>query len=137
MITMGLDQLRRGIGAASLDSGGTISPGEARRMACNAGIIPAVLGSRSEVLDLGRTARLASQAQITAADIRDRGCVAEHCDRPPAWTEKHHLIPWSEGGETNIDDLASLCCFHHRLAHDDRYDMHRMTNGRIRFNRRT
>ncbi len=137
VITMALDQLRRGVGAAGLDTGGTISPGEARRMACNAGIVPAVLGGRSEVLDLGRTARLASRAQVTAADLRDRGCVAESCDRPPAWTEKHHLVPWSEGGETNIDDLASLCPFHHRLAHDDRYDMHRMTNGQMRFHRRT
>ena len=85
VVTMTLEQLTSGLGAAELDTGGHVSAGEARRLACAAGVIPAVLGGRSEVLDLGRRQRLHSPAQRLALTLRGRHCTEEHCRRPASW----------------------------------------------------
>ena len=84
VVTMTLEQLEGRLGAAGLDTGQQISAGEARRLACTAGVIPAVLGGRSQVLDLGRRTRFHSKPQRLAMTVRDRGCTAAGCDRPPA-----------------------------------------------------
>ncbi|HET6166405.1 MAG TPA: HNH endonuclease signature motif containing protein, partial [Marmoricola sp.] len=117
--------------------GTEVSPGEARRLACGAGLIPAVLGGPSAVLDVGREQRLFTRAQRIALTLRDKGCRAEGCDRPPSWTEAHHFDHWSEGGTTDLDNAVLLCGFHHRLAHHDHYTHTRQPNGDIRYHRRT
>jgi hypothetical protein len=138
IVTVDHDTLNSGLGAAALVDGTEVSPGQARRLACNAGLIPAVLGGTSAVLDLGREARLFSKAQRIAMGLRDHGCRAETCDRPPPWCEAHHhQTPWANGGNTNLADGVLLCGFHHRLAHRPDYGHHRLPNGDIRFNRRT
>jgi hypothetical protein len=130
--------LKTGLGAAALVDGTEISPGEARRLGCGAGVIPAVLGGASSVLDLGREQRLFNRAQRIAMTLRDKGCRAEGCDRPPSWTEAHHLTkPWAEGGRTDLADGILLCGHHHRLAHHPDYDHHKLPNGDIRYHRRT
>ena len=121
---------------AELSSGHTMSPGEFRRLACNADLIPAVLGGDSEILDLGRSQRLFKQAQRKAMALRDRRCRADGCDIPAAWCEAHHLTPWSRGGKTDLRDGVLLCSWHHHRAHDARYDLRRLPNGDLRFRRR-
>lgn len=135
--TMDLDKLRQGIGSGILDTGGRISPGEVRRLACNAGLVPAVLGSRSEPLDLGRKVRLHTGPQRIAMRIRDGGCTALGCDRPPAWTEAHHERAWADGGGTSVEAGRLLCPHHHHRAHDERYEMRHLPEGKVRFHRRT
>jgi hypothetical protein len=137
VVTMDLDQLRAAVGSGSLDTGGRISPAQVRRLACNSGIIPAVLGAPSVPLDLGRSVRLHTAHQRTAMAVRDGGCTAEGCDRPPAWCEAHHEDPWSEGGGTNVDSGRLLCPRHHHRAHDSRYDLRRLPDGKVRFHKRT
>lgn len=136
VVTVQLKDLLSGVGGAVLDTGGKISVAQARRLACNAGLVPAVLGSRSEPLDLGRETRLFTGPQRTALAVRDRGCTARGCDRPPAWCEAHHDIAWSVGGKTDLALGRLLCPRHHHLAHDDRYDMRHLPSGQIRFHRR-
>src|SRR5690606_6958706 len=109
---------------------------QARRLACSARIIPAVLGSNSEILDLGRGQRLFSKAQRRALLPRDKTCRAQGCDIPGTWSEAHHMVPWSQGGATDLENSALLCSKHHHRAHDTSYDMTRLTNGDIRFARR-
>jgi hypothetical protein len=138
VVTLDHEVLKAGIGSAHLVDGTPVSPGEARRLACGAGIIPAVLGGPSAVLDLGREQRLFNKAQRVALVLRDRGCRAEGCDRPPSWTEAHHLTrPWAEGGRTDLDNGILLCGHHHRLAHHPDYTHHRLPNGDLRYHRRT
>lgn len=138
VVTLDLDMLRSGLGSAAFAEGASLSAGEVRRLACNAGLIPAVLGRTSSVLDLGRESRLFSKAQRIAMGIRDQGCRAETCDRPPSWCEAHHLTsPWSKGGKTDLADGVLLCGHHHRLAHHPDYDHTRLPNGDLRFHRRT
>jgi hypothetical protein len=96
-----------------------------------------VLGGRSEPLDLGRSRRLFSPAQRKALRLCDKECRAEGCTVPAAWTDAHHLDPWSKGGRTDLADGILLCGHHHRLAHDPAYDHTRLANGDYRFHRRT
>ena len=105
VVTIPLETLQGGLGAATMDTGTRLSPGEARRMACDAGLIPVVLGGKSEVLDYGRMRRLFSKPQRVAMAIRQSfRCAAEGCDRPTAMCDAHHLQPWSRDGKTNLAD---------------------------------
>ena len=136
LVTMELDRLRSGIGAAGLDTGARISARDARRLACNAGLIPAVLDGRSQPLDLGRTRRLHSGTQRKALALLHDSCAIGTCDRPFAWTEIHHPHPWSAGGTTDLANALPLCGHHHRRAHDTRFDLRRHGHGDWRFHRR-
>lgn len=140
VVTMTLDQLTSALaahGVCTLDTGGQITAGEARRLACSAGIIPAVLGGRSELLDLGRSRRLHSSAQRVAMALRDGGCTAAGCDRPPSRCHAHHDEPWSTGGVTSLSNGRLLCGHHHRRVHDPAYDHRVEPTGRVSFHRRT
>ncbi|WP_340540532.1 HNH endonuclease signature motif containing protein [Nocardioides sp. GXZ039] len=117
IVTMQLDTLLGGLEAAHLDTGIDISPGQARRLACEAGIIPAVLGSRSEVLDLGRTRRFHSPAQRHAIGLEQQHCQTPGCDTPAAYCHVHHTHSWQQGGDTNTRDARLHCPFHHHQLH--------------------
>ncbi len=117
-VNIDLDDLRDRVSRATLSTGTDLSASQARRLACNAGILPMVLGGDSVPLDLGRSARLHDRYQRIALAKRDGGCSWKGCDRPPAWCEAHHLLPWSEGGDTSVDNGALFCFFHHHLLHD-------------------
>jgi hypothetical protein len=136
LVTIGLEELRSGLGAARLDTGVHISAGEARRLACAAGIIPVVLGGASLPLDVGRAKRLHPSAQRNALATQHDSCAVGGCERPFAWTEIHHLQPWSQGGRTDLANALPRCGHHHRRAHDDRYDLRRHSSGEWRFHRR-
>ncbi|HSE08577.1 MAG TPA: DUF222 domain-containing protein, partial [Nocardioidaceae bacterium] len=137
VITLDLDKLATGLGAGTLDTGARISAGQVRRLACTAGLIPAVLGGGSVPLDLGRRRRLHTEPQRVAMAVRDRGCTAAGCDRPPAWCEAHHEQPWSTGGGTSVSEGRLLCPHHHRLAHDTGHHTQRLPDGTVRFSRRS
>jgi hypothetical protein len=137
-ITMNVEDLRKDLGTAALGfDGEQITAAEARRVACNADLIPVVLGTGSEILDFGRTTRLAHPVQHRALRLRDKCCQAEDCDAPAAWTEAHHLKPWSQGGRTDLANMVLLCPSDHRRIHDPNYDHQRLPDGRIRFTRRS
>lgn len=136
VVTMPLETLLGGIAGATMSSGDRISAGEARRLACQAGIIPAVLGGKSEVLDLGIRRRYFSRKQRTAHMVRFTHCQSAGCDRPASRSDMHHLEPWSLGGPTDLANAALLCPHHHRRIHDDRYSAQVDAAGVVNFNRR-
>jgi hypothetical protein len=124
---------------AGPDAEGTsdrLTAGEVRRLACNAQLLPVVLGGDSEILDQGRARRLFTPAQRRALLRRDRRCRAEGCDIPGTWAEAHHWIPWEHLGNTDLADGVLLCSHHHHRAHDDQYEPERLPNGDVRFHRR-
>jgi hypothetical protein len=94
-----------------------ISPTQAWRLACDAKILPAVLGGDGAVLDLGRTRRLFDGPLRRALVLRDGGCAFPQCDRPPRWCHAHHLTHWVDGGATCLDNAVLLCGAHHRVIH--------------------
>ena len=118
-VTMALETLERRLGApgATLDWSGPISAKTARRLACDAQVIPVLLGSCGEPLDVGRASYPVTQAIWRALVARDGGCSFDSCGRPPEWTEAHHRIHWEDGGETALSNLAPFCKGHHTVKH--------------------
>lgn len=140
LVTISLDRLLEELdesGSATLETGVAITAGDARRLACNAGIVPAVLGGTSEPLDLGRARRLHSRPPRRALSLRHDSCAVAGCSRPFAWCEIHHPRPWSRGGPTDLDNALPLCGHHHRIAHDPGWDLRRHVSGEHRFHRRS
>ncbi|KQZ89027.1 hypothetical protein ASD62_06630 [Phycicoccus sp. Root563] len=121
LVTLDHERLAAGLGAAHLDTGHDVSASEARRLACGAGLVPAVLGGQSQVLDLGRGQRFFSEAQRVALALTYDSCAADGCDRPYAWTEQHHEDAWAWGGSTDLHKAVPLCGYHHRRIHDASY----------------
>ncbi len=100
-----MDQLRAGLPGHGPDQA-LIPAGTLRQMACDANLIPIVLGSRSEVLDIGRSSRTIPAKIRRALIQRDHGCAFPGCDRPPGWTQAHHIVHWSKGGLTALFNLV-------------------------------
>jgi hypothetical protein len=137
VVTMELRTLLGDLAAAHLDTGQAISPGAVRRLAAQCGVIPAVLGTSGEVLDLGRKARLYNRKQRLAMTVQQGGaCAVEGCDRPASWGEAHHLTPWRSGGCTDLRDGVMICRRHHAYADHPDYTVERLRPGRIRLTRR-
>ncbi len=140
VVTLGIDALMSGIGVAIIDTGHRISAGEARRLACKAGIIPMVLDGKSMPLDRGSRAAAVrplpedGDPPPLQARLRRR----RHCDRPTGVdASTHHQDPWHLGGPTDAKKGISFCAPHHHMAdHPQTYDMKRLPNGKIRFTRR-
>ncbi len=138
IVTMPLETLQNGLQSAGLlGSTHRLSPGEARRLACAAGVIPAVLGGQSEVLDLGRQRRLHTPAQRLALAVEQGGtCGIDQCHRPSHWADAHHLDPWGGGGGTSTRDGVLLCPRHHTLAHSGKHHLIKQGTGSFRLIRR-
>jgi hypothetical protein len=106
-VTVAYQPLTHTLTTATTDTGERLSPASARRLACDARILPAILGTTSQILDTGHTRRLATGPLRRALHLRDHGCAFPDCDRPPRWTDAHHLTPWSAGGATRLDKPRS------------------------------
>ena len=106
-------------------------------MACNAGLVPMVFDSASQVLDVGQEVRCHTKPMRQAVVVRDKECTTEGCDRPAAWCEVHHPVPFGKGGATSVVNGRLLCPRHHHYAHDSAYDMRVLPDGQVRFSRRT
>jgi Domain of unknown function (DUF222)/HNH endonuclease len=104
-------------GISETENGTFLTTDEMRRVSCDANVTRVVFGPDSQPLDVGRTRRLVTPAQRIAVMARDLHCVFPHCDRPDRWCDIHHLIPWTEGGLTSLDNLVMLCRRHHTLIH--------------------
>lgn len=96
---------------------GDINPQTIRRLACEADLIPVVLGGGGEVLDVGRSRRLFTPRLRRAITARDGGCTAPGCSIPAPWCEAHHVWHWEDGGPTSVDNGTLLCSHHHHAVH--------------------
>ena len=137
VVTMTKASLLGGLAAATLDTGGRISAATARRLACESGIVPMVLDGESQPLDVGRTKRFFTYSQRLFLTVRDGGCTAEGCDRPPAMCHAHHDDLWSHGYGTDARKGRLLCPHHHRRIHDPQYEAVIQPDNQVRFHRRT
>jgi hypothetical protein len=125
LVRIDLHTLQSGVGAGQVDGVPTpVSAGTVRRMAADARLIPVILGTDSEVLDLGRTHRLFSRAQKLALAERDGGCAWTGCPHPPSYTEAHHIHWWdSDHGPTDLKNGILLCSSHHHRVHHDEWEI--------------
>ena len=107
---------------ATTSLGDLLDAGTARELACDAHLIPVVLGTASEPLDIGRAARPFNTATRTAIAARDAdGCTFPGCNRPVPWCQIHHAIPWWVGGASELSNGVLLCSRHHHIVHNKRY----------------
>lgn len=145
-VNIDLDVLLGKIAAATLSDGTRISAGQARRMACELNLLPQVFNGESLPLDHGRRKRCFDTNQRRALEPRDRGCTFPGCDRPPTWCVVHHARErWADGGTTDLDDGVMICPAHHRIVHDDHWEIvfapdgvpeYRPPGGQLRRNQR-
>jgi hypothetical protein len=112
-----------GCAPGMLDTGISLSIEATRRLLCDANIIPMVLGSHGEPLDVGRLTRGIPAAIRRALVARDQGCAFPGCDRPASWCDAHHCKHWADGGETAVCNLCLLCSHHHDVVHHDGWDI--------------
>jgi len=117
--------------AAELEWAQPIPAETARRLACDAAITPVFVGSESDQPQAGQTSRSISGSQRRALVVRDKGCRFPGCDRPPDWTDAHHLQHWADGGKHVMDNLVLLCRRHHRKVHEEGWHLGITADGDI------
>ena len=109
---------------ARLDWYGDLPAAIAQRIACDCDTWRAVLDPATGLpLELGRTHRIVPHWMRKALHARDHGCRFPGCEAPAAWTDAHHRQAWYDGGPTDIDNLLSLCRFHHVMVHEGRWTL--------------
>ncbi len=113
------------------EDGSHVPAGTSRRLACDAETVEVKRGRDGSVLDVGRRQRTVGWRLRKALDVRDGGCRFPGCGS--RYTQAHHAIPWSEGGETKLDNLILLCRFHHRAVHEGGWRVEMGEAGAARF----
>ena len=103
-----------------------VSIATVERHACGGGTLPILFDGAGKALNLGRERRLFTARQRDVIAARDGGCLGPDCDRPPSWSEVHHINEFQHGGLTNVDDGVLLCRYHHLLLHNNGWNIRRV-----------
>jgi hypothetical protein len=115
-------------GSGTFTYTGPVTASTIRKIACDADIIPVLLGSEGRILDIGRTTRIFPPHIRKGLNARDQGCAFPNCTIPASWCEAHHITYWSRGGPTSTDNGVLLCTHHHHLIHKEQWKIH-VKNG--------
>ncbi|TQL48634.1 uncharacterized protein DUF222 [Homoserinimonas aerilata] len=96
------------------------------RITCETGIVPIAFDDDGQCVNVGREHRLFTTRQRLGLAARDGGCRWPECERPPSWSEAHHIDQWKrDGGRTDLADGILLCRHHHLLLHNNRWEITR------------
>jgi hypothetical protein len=133
MVTVEMATLAKqpGSPAAELEWSQPIPAETARRLACDCSITPILQGAESHQVEAGATRRSISPAKKRALVARDKGCRFVGCDRPPAWTDGHHIIHWADGGSDELPNLVLLCRRHHHRFHEEGWRLWWGADGKL------
>ena len=118
-----------GAPAGELETGGSVPAETVRRLACDAALTR-ITGRGELDAEISHASPNIPPPTRRAVAARDRRCVAGSCDRPPQWTDVHHLQHWTRGGPTKLPNLVLLCRRHHRMVHEGGWDLRRGEQGR-------
>jgi hypothetical protein len=127
-----LDGLVEGTHGCEIEDGPVLSPAATERLVCNARMQTVVENARGEVVRLGRMRREPPSWMVRQLRYRDRTCVFPACGMR-TFTEAHHVVWWSKGGTTDLDNLVLICSFHHRLVHEHGWGLSRTPSGDVRW----
>jgi hypothetical protein len=116
---------------SALADGRHVSAETSRRLACDAATVVMTHAPNGSVLDVGRKTRTLSPALRRALRHRDRGCRFPGCGL--ALCDAHHVRHWAEGGETSLDNTLLLCRHHHRLVHEEGFQVSLSKDGEPAF----
>ncbi len=130
-VTVTERELRARTGHGRLQGGQlAVSIETVERISCTQGVVPVLFDQDGQPLDVGREQRLFTPRQRTALTERDGGCMWTRCERPPSWTEAHHINHWKrDGGRTDVADGILLCKHHDLLLHDHHWEIERRGPG--------
>jgi HNH endonuclease len=110
---------RHDYSTSETSSGAALPVDAVRRAACEAVMVPTVLArATGAVLDAGRTTRVATRAQRRTLRAMYPTCAFPGCDRSFDWCQIHHIVPWEQGGPSDLANLLPLCSHHHHLVHE-------------------
>jgi hypothetical protein len=127
-----LDGLASGRGGCELEGGGLIHPETARRLLCNGRVQTVVEDAAGEAVAIGRLSREPSASMMRQLRHRDRECVFPACGSR-RFVQAHHMVWWRLGGHTDLDNLALVCSFHHKLVHEHGWSLRRGRGGALRW----
>ena len=132
-ITSSVETLLGLMGAAAAEMEFTlpISSKTVERLACDCSVTRILLDSDSMVIDVGRAKPRISGPTRKAMNVRDRHCTWPGCERPASLSEGHHIVHWSQGGPTNLPNLALLCYRHHWMVHEGDWQLVKTDEGKI------
>jgi len=116
----------------SIDHRSFLAPEVAKRLACDASLTTVLEDDQGNTLNIGRRSRIVPRAMSHALRIRDAGCRYPGCTQTH-YTDSHHIKHWAQGGETSMENLVTLCRFHHRLLHKGAYRLARDESGDLVF----
>jgi hypothetical protein len=119
-------------GRCELEHGPALAAETARRLACDASLISVIENEQGEPLNVGRKTRTIPPAIRRALNSRDRGCRFPGCTYV-RYVDGHHVHHWSQGGETKLSNLVTLCRFHHRQVHEGQVVVQILDDGAFRF----
>jgi hypothetical protein len=121
----------QGSPGATLGWVGAVNGTTAQRVGCDADVTVVAVGGPDGIREICRTRRFFTTAQRIAMMARDGDrCAAPYCDRPAIWSDAHHVIPWAQGGKTDIDNGALPCAAHHTMLHEGHWSLTRTADGR-------
>jgi hypothetical protein len=98
--------------------GSPVPPASVRRAMCQGRIVPIIIDTDGQRIDAGRTVRTANRKQRRALRALYRTCAFGECDVPFDRCEIHHIVPWEQGGPTDLQNLIPICSRHHHIVHD-------------------
>jgi hypothetical protein len=132
-VTASIDTLRgvAGSPAGDIEYGLPVSAETVQRLACDGAITRVVFGPDSVVIDVGRARRVVAGPTRRALNARDGHCKWPRCDRPASWSDAHHVIHWTKGGETDLANMVLLCHRHHWMAHEGGWQLVRTAEGEV------
>ena len=115
-----------------IEDGPAISRAALQQIACDAVLTWMSHDEHGNVLDVGRRRREPPPAMRRALRERDKcRCRFPGCHRRA--TQAHHIRWWLYGGITSLDNLVSLCKYHHRLIHQHGYSIGTAPSGSFTF----
>lgn len=120
VVTAKAEDIATGSGRATTGAAESFPIDTAVREGLNGTVFFHLMSEKGRTVRVETENRYANKNQLAILAARDKGCTFPGCETPPGWCEAHHIVPFSEGGKTNINNLTLACSYHHHLI--DRTD---------------
>lgn len=120
VVTAKAEDIANGTGRAVTGSESEFPIAVAAKEGLNSSVFFQLMSEKTRTVSVSTEKRFANAKQLAILTARDRGCTFPGCSTPPGWCDVHHIVPWSEGGKTDINNLTLACGSHHHLI--DRSD---------------
>jgi hypothetical protein len=130
VVTATAEDIARGKGTAKTGSEHPIPMRDLAADGLNGSVFFHLMSDTAKTMQVATEQRFANRKQIAIITARDRGCTFPGCDAPPGWCDANHVVPYSAGGKTEVNNLALACSYHHHLLDRSEWDTVMLYDGR-------